>query len=337
MDSLALRAETHLRAILQEAIRVAPTEQVLVIFDTQAPLARILVEAYRAALPTNATFVDFDTVTPDAVRAMIDACRPSDVVILVQSTNFRLDEFRLRIELFKRDLKTIEHLHLLRMSEDQFATYIESLAYDSSYYRGLGAAIKTRLDTAQRVVVSCAGTELIYEGGLEEAKLNVGDYSQMKNVGGTFPIGEVFTEARDLATTHGEAMIFGFAGDDHCVRFFQPFKVTVNNGVLTPGDDAPEDFKKIIARIQEDEEVLVRELGLGLNPAFGREHLVNDITAFERQRGVHLSLGEKHGIYPKPGLNRKQGRYHVDVFVDVEHVTVDGDVVFANGKYTLPY
>ncbi len=332
MELLVKRAAEHLTDILRDAMRLAPSERAMVIFDTQAPLAGILVEAYRSALPSTATFVDFDTVTPEAVREMFDACTPGDLVILVQSTNFRLNEFRLRIELFKRELKTIEHLHLARMSEDQFEPYIESLAYNASYYRGLGSALKTRLDTAKRVVVSCKGTELVYEGGLEAAKLNVGDYAQMKNVGGTFPIGEVFTEARDLCLVNGEVMIYAFAGDDHKVRMHVPFKARVTNGILT-NVDGPPDFQYILDKINEDEEVLVRELGLGLNPAIGKTRLVNDITAFERQKGVHLSLGEKHGVYPKPGLNRKEGRYHVDVFVDVERVTVDGDVIFQDGEY----
>lgn len=32
----------------------------------------------------------------------------------------------------------------------------------------------------------------------------------MKNVGGTFPIGEVFSEPKDLTKVNGELMIFGY-------------------------------------------------------------------------------------------------------------------------------
>ncbi|MEK7452012.1 MAG: hypothetical protein AAB664_01625, partial [Patescibacteria group bacterium] len=78
----------------------------------------------------------------------------------------------------------------------------------------------------------------------------------------------------------------------------------VYDGILT-APDAPQDFKDILDRIREDEDVLVREFGLGLNRAMGKDKIVYDITAFERQYGMHLSLGAKHAIYAKPGLHRK--------------------------------
>jgi len=219
-----------------------------------------------------------------------------------------------------------------RMEGAQIATYLESLAYDPAYYRVLGLKLKRDLDQAERVTVECSGTVLEYVGGVESSKLNIGDYAGMKNIGGTFPIGEVFTEARDLRKVNGEVKIFAFAGDDHRVRTFEPFRAEVRDGILT-ASAAPPEFQSILKKIQEDEEVLVRELGFGLNPALDKAHLVNDITAFERQMGVHLSIGAKHGLYPKPGLKRKEGRYHVDVFVDVARVMIDGKAVFENGRF----
>ena len=79
----------------------------------------------------------------------------------------------------------------------------------------------------------------------------------------------------------------------------------------------------------------MREFGLGLNPAMGKNLLVNDITAFERQKGMHFSLGAKHAIYAKPGLSRKKGRYHVDVFVDIETIEVDGGIIYKDGNFIL--
>jgi aminopeptidase len=67
-------------------------------------------------------------------------------VVLVQSTNFRLDGFRLRVELFKLGLKVIEHVHLSRMPGAQGEHYIEALAYDPQYFRGVGHALKARID-----------------------------------------------------------------------------------------------------------------------------------------------------------------------------------------------
>jgi len=167
---------------------------------------------------------------------------------------------------------------------------------------------------------------------MEISKLNIGDYTGMKNVGGTFPIGEVFTEAKDLRLVNGQAMVYAFAGEDHMVRIYEPFPVEIKDGILS-SPNGPADFQKILALIQQDEEVLVREFGLGINPALDKHHLLNDITAFERQTGLHLSLGAKHGIYPKPGLKRKEGRYHVDIFVDVETITIDNNIIYQDGHF----
>jgi hypothetical protein len=330
--SLTTAAAKNLRDILEHSFLMKEDENTLVIFDTGAPLAKIISDAYRLAIPT-AEFLDFATLTPQDVLARIDALKPRDLVVLVQSANFRLNEFRLRIELFKRELKNIEHVHLGRIPESEYTTYIAALEYDPKYYRTLGHALKEKMDRATRVVVSCDGTELVYDSPLEDTKLNVGDYSAMKNVGGLFPIGEVFTEAKDLRKVNGMAKVFAFAGEDHIIRLYEPFPVQIAEGILTAPDGPPE-FQKILDLIKQDEEVLVRELGLGLNPGMGHNQIVSDISAFERQKGVHLSLGAKHAIYAKPGLNRKHGRYHVDIFLDVKRITADEHILFENGVYT---
>ncbi|MCX6780552.1 MAG: hypothetical protein NT003_00305, partial [Candidatus Magasanikbacteria bacterium] len=326
-----LLATKILSDTIHDAICLTPTEQAYVIFDTEAPLAQILLEGYRNAIP-NATFIDFSSTSADAILALFNSCKPGDLVVLLQSSNFRLNEFRVRIELFQRGLKTIEHMHLYRMTEDQFETYINTLAYDADYYRPLGRALKTKIEAAKEIVVECRGTKLIYATPMEEVKLNIGDYHDMKNVGGTFPIGEVFTEAADLTTVNGDAMVFSYANEEHIVQIVEPFRVHIEKGILT-APDAPEEFRRILDLIREDEEVIVREFGIGLNPAVGKHALINDITAFERQKGMHVSLGAKHAVYAKPGLNRKKGRYHIDIFIDIETISADGVPFFKDGEF----
>lgn len=332
MDTLSAKAEKNVSDIVRLAIKHAAPRKALVVFDLRTPLSRLLTEAYRTALP-DATFMDFDACPPEAVISAIGTLTPGDLVVLVQSANFRLAAFRLRIELFQRGLATIEHVYLERTADDaRMNTYLDALAYDPAYYGSLAHALKERIDRAKRIVVRCAGTELTYEGGMEPTKLNVGDYAGMKNVGGTFPIGEVFSEPTDLTMVNGEVMLFGFAGTDHLVQIHEPFKVRVERGILS-APDAPPEFREILDQIRLDEEVLVREFGLGLNNAMGKHRLLSDITAFERQKGLHLSLGEKHGIYKKPGFNPKKTRFHIDVFVDVERIEIDGEPIYANGDY----
>jgi aminopeptidase len=313
-------AAKHIHNILKHAIQFTPDQTALVIYDNDAPLTRIVVEGYRANLPAE-SFLDFATTTAEEILARFESMKPGDLVVLVQSTNFRLNEFRLRIELFKLGLKTIEHIHLSRIDESQFDTYIESLAYDPSYYRPRGKELKRRIDTCTGVIVECPGTTLVYDSSFEPAKLNTGDYAEMKNVGGTYPIGEVFSEPSDLTKVNGEVRIFAYAGKDHKIREVPAFTAIVRDGIL--------------AMIEDDSPVHVREFGLGLNRAMGKGKLVNDLTAFERMCGMHMSLGAKHSIYKKPGMPRDAGRYHVDVFIDLSRILIDNKVIYENGDFVV--
>lgn len=329
---LLTQATAHVKTIVFESLELKTRERVLVVFDTQSLLSRLLTEAFRAVTP-EATYIDFDQVTPASIFASIDTLTPGDLVVLIQSSNFRLNEFRIRIELFKRGLKTIELPHLERMPEEQWQTYIDSLTYHRAEYQRIAHGLRTKMKRAERIEVECEGTKLVFEGGLEEPKLNIGNYSGMENIGGTFPIGEVFSENKDLAKVNGEALVFAFAGDDHRVNIHEPFHVIIQDGILAPGPDAPESFVKLIETIRASEPVQVRELGLGLNKAISKQRILNDITAFERQNGLHLSLGLKHSVFKKEGIVTHNARYHIDIFVDVKSIKSDKDVLFQEGDF----
>ncbi|HEY1044538.1 MAG TPA: hypothetical protein VGE60_11815, partial [Telluria sp.] len=308
----------------------------LIVHDTRTALAAALTEAYRRNLP-DATFVDFDAVDADQVHAAFRSMLPGDLVVLIQSTNFRLEAFRIRVELFKLGLKVIEHVHLSRMPGTQAEHYIESLAYDPDYFRGVGKALKARIDQASRAVVRGDGLELVFESGFESAKLNVGDYSEMNNVGGQFPIGEVFTEARDLEAVNGRVRVHVF-GDTtyHVNRPDTPITLVVEKGRVVDAIDSTPEFDNVLAIIRRDEgEVWLRELGFGMNRAFTRERRVDDIGTYERMCGIHLSLGAKHGVYPKPGFKRKDARYHIDVFAVTDAVLLDGEQVYRDGAWSV--
>ena len=80
----------------------------------------------------------------------------------------------------------------------------------------------------------------------------------------------------------------------------------------------------------------MRELGFGMNRAFSFERTVSDVGAFERMCGVHLSLGAKHMSYNKPNIKKRAARQHVDVFVHTDSVTLDGEVIYQGGAWTVP-
>jgi leucyl aminopeptidase (aminopeptidase T) len=327
-------AASHLGDILRHAIEHGPAHAALVVHDTRTALACALTAGYRANLP-GARFLDFDAAGPAQVHAAFQALRPGDLVVLVQSTNFRMDAFRIRVELFKRGLKVIEHVHLARMPGAQAEHYIEALAYDPAYYRGVGLALKERIDRAAQARVVGGAAELVFPGGLEPAKLNVGDYRTMHNVGGQFPIGEVFTEARDLEAVHGTVQVHVFGDTQYRVNCPPaPITLEVERGRVVRTHDATPAFDEVLSIIRADEgEVWVRELGFGMNRAFTRTRRVDDIGTYERMCGIHLSLGAKHGVYPKPGFKRKDARYHIDVFALTDAVWLDDAQVYRDGAW----
>jgi hypothetical protein len=336
-DAAVDTAASNVRDLLAMAIEYAPPQQALVVYDKRCELNLALTEAYRRALP-GGVFIDFDTVAPDDVLAAFARLAEHDLVVLIQSTSFRLEAFRIRIELFKRGLKVIEHVHLSRMPGDQGLHYIASLAYDPAYYRGVGRALKARIDRAQSATVdSGEGALLTFASPLEAAKLNIGDYSEMNNVGGQFPIGEVFTEAQDLEAVNGRVRVFVFGDTSfHVNHPAQPITMIVEKGRVTGALDSTPEFDAMLDIIRAHEgEVWLRELGFGMNRAFSRHCLVNDIGTFERMCGIHLSLGAKHGQYQKPQFKRKDARYHVDVFAVTEAVYLDHDIVYRNGAWTV--
>ncbi|MEK7452010.1 MAG: hypothetical protein AAB664_01615 [Patescibacteria group bacterium] len=164
MNTLVSQSTKHLTDIVKDAILLQSTEHALVIFDTIAPLTKIITEGYRNVFEKsrnsgpdpNCEFLDFDSTTPEEVIQKLRSLKAGDLVVLVQSMNFRLNEFRIRIELFARGLKTIEHVHLARIQEPQFPVYIEALAYEKDFYHTVGHGLKNRLDTCSKIVVHCS-------------------------------------------------------------------------------------------------------------------------------------------------------------------------------------
>jgi len=329
-------AARHLGDVLNHAFEHRDHHAAIVVFDTQCELAVAITDAYRQALP-DGTFMDFDRVHKSTILAGFDILEPDDLVVLVQSTSFRLDAFRIRVELFRRGLKVIEHPHLARMPGPEGLVYIDALSYDPAYYRVVGGALKQRLDRAQVCVVESDGERLTFGAGFEDAKLNVGDYSAMKNIGGQYPIGEVFTESRDLEAVNGRVRVALFGDMSFSVnRPDALITLVIERGRVTDVIDSTPEFDLVLESIRVDEgEVRVRELGLGMNRAFTHERIVTDVGAYERMCGVHLSLGSKHAVYNKPEIKKKTARQHVDVFVLTDAVRLDDEVIYRDGAWVV--
>lgn len=327
-------AEKHIGDILALAIKYSPDKKAIIISDNQCPLASTLAEAYKHCLP-HASFIDFYAVTPEYISSAFQKLSPEDLVVLIQSSSFRLNAFRLRVELFEKSLKVIEHPHLARMTDQEATYYIESLAYDPTYLHIVGHSLKQAIDTASKAIITSGNEKLVFDSPLESAKLNIGDYTGMKNIGGQFPIGEVFTEAKQLEAVNGRVQLFAFGDTSFSVyKVEQPITLEITKGQVSHVIDSIPEFDMVLDNIRKDENVVwLRELGLGLNRAFTKDRIVTDIGTYERMCGVHLSLGAKHTVYKKPGFTRNNAWHHVDVFVDTKTVYLDDELVFQDNQW----
>ena len=335
--TLVQTASQNLKGILRDVFLHDENETALVIYDLNSPISILLTEAYRIALPSG-VFINFHESDTEEIMSQLEALKSGDFVTLIQSTNFRLSAFRIRIELFKQSIKVAEHPHLGRMTtDDEIQYYVNALAYDKEYYHHTGQTLQDILQTASGAIVHSGDEKLVYRGGFEDPKINIGDYRKMKNIGGQFPIGEVFTEAKELRSLNGKTKIMAFGDINYNVNIpTHSITIVIENGQLVKTENSTPEFEAILDLIKETEEVVwVRELGLGLNRAFSKERYVSDMGTYERMCGLHLSLGAKHGIYGKEGFKRNSGRFHLDVMIDTSFFEIDEKVVFSDEKWQV--
>ncbi|MFZ2252925.1 MAG: hypothetical protein WAW13_01975 [Minisyncoccia bacterium] len=334
-EKLVALATKNIGDMVSIALEHDDSHKALVIYDTENELTEILAEAYRMVLP-KAEFLDFSSLEKEEIIATFDALSPRDLVVLIQSSDFRLNEFRIRIHLFQQKLKVIDHQHLYRNEPDSWQTYINALAYDPSWYRHIGIKLKEILSTSEIIQFESGTHTLSISGGVEIPKLNIGDYTGMENIGGTFPIGEVFTEGKDLSRMNGSLCIYAFAGTDYHINMHEPFRVDIENGIVVGwADNTPDSFEDVVNQVKTNERALIREIGFGLNRAITRDHYLKDITAFERILGIHFSMGEKHTVYKKAGIVADKTRYHVDLFPVIDRVFADEKLIFENNEYLV--
>jgi len=262
---------------------------------------------------------------------------PKDsIVILVQSTNFRLSTFRIRLELFHRGIHVVEHNHLAYIPENQFDTFINSLVYRTDEYVRLENQFsKLVADAKETRIQSVNGSELVFSP-LENIRGNTGDYTGIENKGGTFPIWEIFTEAIDLSGVSWKCLIDTYPREDFSIEICEPFELVIENGRVLPSPHFPPGFQKLYDWVvQYEGEVMVRELWFGLNPAISTTTPLQDINFHERKIWVHLSLGKKHGIYGKKLPKTEVQRFHIDVFVSLDSVYIGDTKVFENNAWIV--
>jgi aminopeptidase len=332
---IQLAANKNIKDIIDLSIKANESEKVIIIYDQDHYLAEVLLEAYKASLP-NAQYIEFEQDSKDKLITEFETLQPNDLVVMIQSSNFRINDFRIRLYLFERGIKVIEHMHLYRNTQPQWSTYIDSLAYDQKWYQQSSKFIVNNLVQASSLTITSKDKELNITGPVEIPKLNIGDYTGMKNIGGTYPIGEVFTEVQDFDDMNGSVYVYAYANKNFDVTMVEPFWIRIEKSLVVEVDsNAPQEFRDIVEHVKTYESPLIREVGFGLNQAITKDKPLGDITAYERTIGLHLSLGHKHSVYKKPGIQAHKARFHIDLFITLDSIKTNRGEIFSNNKYQL--
>jgi leucyl aminopeptidase (aminopeptidase T) len=232
-------------------------------------------------------------------------------------------------------------MRLSYMPEEQFMTYAQSLKDESSWLQPTAEKLRSLFTKTNRIKVECAGGSILtYHSKMETPVVNDGDYSKMKNVGGGYPIGEIFSEPVDLSTANGQVEVYAYPGEDHKMRFTpKPFLITIKDGCVEDGA-FPREFQplmEMMRRENPDGKIPVREFGLGLNRNITPQKRLTEASAFERIAGLHLSLGWKHGAYLKKFKKQKElvQRYHVDIYPAATRIWLNDTLIFENGQFVI--
>lgn len=313
-------------------------KKIVLVYDTDSELSELISAGYIENLKeySNVEVILFNEEKGAELKEKLLLLEEYSTVILVQSTNFRLESFRIRISLQQKNVGCIEHNHLSYIKSSQTKTYLEAISYQSDYFEKVSNFLKQTFDTGNTLkVVASNGSELRISWGFEDMKQNTGNFA-LDNRYATYPIWENFTEAKDFSNVNGELYVKAFPWEDLQVIFAEkPFKITVKNSIISyEKEDIPKEFLPTLEKIEESEwEIMMRELGFWLNKAITFENILSDVNAFERLSWFHLSLGKKHGVYRKKMSKDILQRYHIDIFPDVEKIFVDDKLVFEKGKH----
>jgi hypothetical protein len=258
--------------------------------------------------------------------------------VLVQSTNFRMDWFRIRLNLKNAWIWCIEHNHLWYIKDFEIENYADAISYQTPYFEKLSEYLKDKWEDANTFEMRTKCWNILkLDWWVEKIRRNTWNY-EGKYRWWTFPVWENFTEAKIFENLNWKFSVFAFPDDNFQVVFCEPFQVEIKKSMLTCTDSkAPEDFIKLLEKISnwEDWEVMVRELWFGMNKWISKNKTLSDINAYERVNWFHISLWKKHQIYRKKISNKVTQRFHIDIFPDVESISFDWKKIFENGEYLI--
>jgi len=253
----------------------------------------------------------------------------NSTVVMVQSTNFRFDNFRIRLNLHNRWIWCLEHNHLWYIKKDQYQTYADCIKYRTPYYNALSNWLKEKADKATEVKFECHNWSiLIWKSDdwnlcFEDMKQNTLNFD-WKRRWWSLPWWENFNEIKNFDNLNWELSIYTFPWEDFQIITTKPFRIRIEKSRVykIKWENYPEEFLKILDKIEkwENWEVFLRELWFWLNPWISRENQLSDVNAHERIEWFHVSLWKKHNIYRKKFHKNISQRYHIDIFPDTKAI-----------------
>ena len=322
-------------------------KKVVLVYDEDSKLSKILGEAYaenlkklnqQGGFSPLCEIIIFWEIDKGVLKEKLMNLEADSTVVLVQSTSFRLDDFRLRLNLKNQWVWCIEHNHLWYIRDNEIETYADSIKYRTPFYIELSEKLKNKFDKADRLsVVSKNWDELICEWGFEDMKQNTWDYWNRIR-GGWFPIWENFTETKDFLKVNWKLSIRAYPNMQFEVIKWDVFTVEIKESkIIWCSQNTPEDFIELVEKIKssEDWECFVRELGFWLNPGITWEKTLNDVNACERIMWFHMSMWKKHQIYRKKIHRKIMQRYHIDIFSDVDYIELDWERILEKEKFII--
>ena len=314
--------------------------EILLIYDLESQLSILLSEAYIKNLEDiNSEIIDINKSNKEELIKRLWELKENSTVILVQSTNFRLDNFRIRLQLHNNNVWCLEHNHLLYMKDNEYENYSDAIKYMTPYYNELSTKLKKISDNSDSMKFVCNDwSTLVISGWFEWMKQNTWDY-EWKKRGWTLPIWENFTEAKYFNKVNGELSVNIYPWMDFQInKVNKSFKIKIINSIVTCNDNnAPNNFIELLDLIKKSEnnEVMLRELWFWLNPNISDDKQLADVNFFERKAWFHVSLWKKHQIYRKKLDKNIVQRYHIDIFPDIKEIYIDNLKIFENNKYII--
>jgi aminopeptidase len=316
--------------------------KIVLVYDEDSKLSKILWEAYKNSLEKYSELkieiIIFLENEKEILKEKLMTLEIDSTVILVQSTNFRLDNFRLRLNLKNAWIWCIEHNHLWYIRDSEIENYADSIEYRTPFYIDLSNRLKENFDNADKLeIFSKNWDKLLIEWGFEDMKQNTWDYWERIRAG-SFPIWENFTESSDFSKVNWKLSIRAFPNMQFEVIQPEVFTVEIKESIIVwYSDNTPEWFIELVEKIKlsEDWECFVRELGFWLNPWITWDRTLNDVNACERIMWFHMSMWKKHQIYRKKFHRKIMQRYHIDIFSDVDYILLDWKRILEDEKFIV--